>query len=71
MQAMESGVERVHLGSVTVEMETLLNYSGQGQCLEVMLNCDDDDDPEDWKMNKKKPLKNWALSRDLIVINDD
>ena len=70
VQAMELGVERVHLGSVTVEMETLLNYSGQGQCLEVMLNCDDDDDPEDWKMNKKKPLKNWALSRDWVVIND-
>ena len=71
VQAMESRVERVHLLELlTLEMETLVTYSGLGRCWEVNLDCCDDD-PEVWRVNLKEPLKNWALSRDWAVTTDN
>jgi len=69
VQAMESRVERVHMRSVTLEVETLVTYSGLGRCRLVTLDCCDND-PGLWRLNMKEPLKKWALSRDWAVIND-
>ena len=66
VQAMESGVEIVELTSITLEMETLVSYSGKGRCCEVELNCHDDD-PKMWRVNMKEPLKIWAMNRDWAV----
>ena len=39
VQAMESGVEDLNLGKeVTVDIEALIQYSGQGVCSSVRLN---------------------------------
>lgn len=71
VQAMESRVERVGLQElVTLEMETLVTYSGLGRCREVHLFCCDDD-RELWRVNLKEPFKNWALSRNWAVIRDN
>ena len=70
VQAMESRVERVHLlEPVTLEMETLVTYSGLGRWWGVTVGCCDDD-TELWRVNIKEPLKNWALSRDWTVTTD-
>ena len=70
VQAMESRVERVQLQDlVTLEMETLVTYSGLGRCWGVTVGCCDDD-TELWRVNIKEPLKNWALSRDWTVTTD-
>ena len=69
VQAMEAGVESVDLGNVTLDMETLVTYSGQGRCQKVTLFCGHmeglclrDEDPALW--NIKEALKIWAPSRD-------
>ena len=70
VQAMESRVERVQLQDlVTLEMETLVTYSGLGRWWGVTVGCCDDD-TELWRVNIKEPLKNWALSRDWTVTTD-
>ena len=72
VQAMESGVEELHLHSVTLDMETLVTYSGQGQCRQVEVSSflPHGDDPEMWRVNMKEPLKGWAVSRDWAVAID-
>ena len=68
VQAMEARVKTVHLGPDTLEMETLLTYSGQGLCCCLCV-----DNPA-WprvKINMKEPLKNWALSQDWAVTQDN
>ena len=69
VQAMESGVELLHLHSVTLEMETLVTYSGQGQCRQVSIFYHGGG-PEMWRVNMKEPLKGWAVSRDWAVAID-
>merc|ERR1719480_215693 len=67
--AMDSGVEVVDLRSVTLDMETLVTYNGQGRCGEVRLNCDYDEDPEMRRVNQG--LKIWGMrSRNWTVIDD-
>lgn len=71
VQAMESGVERVLLNSVTLDMETLETYSGQGRCWDVRLLWPARDGREMWRVNLKEPLKLWAVNRGWAVISDD
>ncbi len=75
VQAMESGVEKVRLKSVNFDIETLITYSGEGFCGQVVIdynydydpdyNYDDDYDPHRFR----EPLKNWAGLKDWAVID--
>ena len=67
---MESGVEEVELFAVTLDMETLVTYSGEGRCRQVRLECADDDDPGLWRVNVKEPLKIWAVNRGWAVTSE-
>ena len=67
VQALESSVEGVQLESVTLDMETMVTYSGQGRCREVRLFRGYNEDYEMWRVNLKEPLKCWAMSRDWAV----
>ena len=61
VQAMESGVEEVMLGGrVTLDIEALTEYSGQGVCREVELRND----------RYREELRTWAKTRSWIVIKD-
>ena len=66
VRAMESRLEKVHLGSeFEFDVETLVTYSGDGRCREVWLYFCDDEGGEDPKLlNLKERLKNWAMSKD-------
>ena len=65
VQAMESGVEEVRLGiEVTLDMEALAEYSGQGVCMEVTLLGDTAD-------RYRKELVTWARSRNWRVDADE
>ena len=56
MQAMEAGVEDVELsGEVTLDIEALAEYSGQGMCKKVKLFSKNE--------NYRKELWTWARSR--------
>ena len=67
VQAMESRVEEVDLGSVTFDVETLVTYSGDGRCREVWLFVGDDEGGKNLKLwNLKERLKNWAMSKDWM-----
>ena len=55
--AMESGVERVRLcGEVTLDIEALTEYSGQGRCWEVRLW-------DETVARNREELRTWAKSR--------
>ena len=61
VQAMESGVEEVMLGGrVTLDIEALTEYSGQGVCREVELRGD----------RYREEMRTWAKTRSWIVIKD-
>ena len=77
MQAMESGVKEVRLSDgVTLDMETLSKYSGQGQCRRVTLGnykgttYKDREELKVWNRYKKK-LKSWARSKKWRIYKDD
>ena len=64
VQAMETGVKRVELcGGVTLDMETLAEYSGQGACREVELY-------GDTAARYRGELVTWARSRNWRVDAD-
>ena len=44
---------------VTLEMETLVTYSGRGRCLQLSLNYDDDDDLYYTKMKIEIPASDF------------
>ena len=67
VQAMDSGVESLHLSTVTLKIDHLVTYSGQGQCRQVSLFAGED--PKMWRVNMKW-AKDWAMSRDWAVTND-
>ena len=57
---MESGVRRVWLQvDVTLDIEALTEYSGQGKCKVVGIFCDTMHDRESWS----EKLKTWATRR--------
>ena len=64
VQAMESGVEVMVLWSeVTLDIEALAEYSGQGECKEVVLIWDTRD-------RYRREMKTWARSKNWIVSRD-
>ena len=66
MQAMESRVERVVLhGEVTLDIEALAEYSGQGVCRTVMLQW------PDTMARYRQELVTWARSRNWRVDSDN
>ena len=63
---MESGVGRVELhGEVTLDIEALAEYSGQGVCRTVMLQW------PDTMARYRQELVTWARSRNWRVYPDD
>ena len=69
VQAMESGVVGVNLILVTLDMETMVTYSGRGRCWKLSLGCH----LYNTEMKNeplKEPLKCWAMCRDWEVIED-
>ena len=75
VQAMESGVENVVLGGeVTLDMEALTDYSGQGRCCMIMCiaNNPDNNDASDRNVNDAPDrnideLMTWARSRNWRI----
>jgi len=75
--AMESGVEVVTLRSVTLDMETLVTYNGQGRCGEMRLECDYNEDPEMRRVNQGLQIwarrsRNWkvtVIEDTMLLIN--
>ena len=64
VQAMESSVEEVVLGwDLTLDMEALAEYSGQGVCRQVLLSSDS-------VSRYQEELKTWARSRNWRVAQD-
>ena len=64
VQAMESGVEEVELrGEVTLDIRSLMEYSGQGKCSK--LGCCDDTVPR-----YREQLMSWASSNNWTVMID-
>ena len=64
VRAMESGVEKVRLiDKVTLEIRSLMEYSGQGECQEV--GCYDDT-----AARYRDKLRRWATSRNWVT-NDE
>ena len=65
MQAMESGVkEVVLLGDVTLDIEALTEYSGHGECGEVILNNDTAARYSEELMTWTEPFSgNWSGTR--------
>ena len=65
VQAMESGVEEVELRyKVTLDIEALTEYSGEGECREVELRGDDT------ATRYRDQLRTWARSKDWKVSQD-
>ena len=65
VQAMESRVEDVRLSSeVTLDIEALTQYSGQGVCKRVMLY---DDTAECTVDRYREELRTWARRRNWII----
>ena len=64
VQAMESHLEKVvlHKG-VTLDIEALMEYSGQGKCQEVVCYCDTSD-------RYKEQLAKWTTSRNWAVTSN-
>ena len=60
VQAMEAGVKWVMLGGLTLDMEALAEYSGQGVCSKVTLY-------DDTAARYRGELVTWARSRDWRV----
>ena len=75
VQAMESGVEKVRLKSVNFDVETLVTYSGEGFCGQVVIDYNYDYDPDynyedDYDPHRfREPLKDWAGLKDWAVID--
>ena len=66
VQAMESGVEKVELAeAVTLDIEALVEYSGQGVCRELEIW------PEDLEDRYKEELRKWARSKNWRVDDDN
>ena len=66
VQAMESGVEEVRLcGEVTLDIESLTEYSGKGVCSKLMLYYEAWDRSGDTRYREE--LKTWARSRNWRV----
>ena len=64
VQSMEAGVEKVKLfPEVTLDIEALAEYSGQGVCRYVRLLCDTAD-------RYREELSTWARNRDWRVSQD-
>ena len=69
VQAMESGVQEVRLcGEVTLDIESLTQYSGQGACSKLMLYYEAWDRSGDTRYREE--LKTWARSRNWKVAQD-
>ena len=63
---MESGVRRVWLQvDVTLDIEALTEYSGQGKCKVVGIFCDTMHDRDSWR----EKLKTWATKLENWKIN--
>ena len=76
VQAMESGVERVLWGGVTLDIQAFIEYSGQGVCRNVELQDDTMDRCKDelvtwagsrkWRIHVDEDyLRNWSIIRKL------
>ena len=61
---MESGVELVELGDVTLDIRVLIEYNGQGKCW--MVEC-----YRDTANRYREQLRTWAKSRNWQVTRDD
>ena len=64
VQAMESRVKMVWLDTVTLDIETLTEYSGQGVCREVWLM-------DDTAATYREEMRTWARSRKWRLMQDD
>ena len=63
VQAMESGMEELRLNDVTLDIEALTEYSGEGECREVELW-------NDTATRYREQLRTWARSKDWKVSQD-
>ena len=70
VRAMETRVEAVELGDLTLEMETLTKYSGHGKCNKVM--SDGESDLYDFLGAKyREELRSWATSKGWYVYDTE
>ena len=70
VRAMETRVEAVELGDLTLEMETLTKYSGHGKCNKVM--SDGESDFYDFLGAKyREELRSWATSKGWYVYDSE
>ena len=68
---MESGVERVRLyGELTLDIEALTKYSGQGRCWEVRLDRPVKEMEMDTAASYREELRTWARVRNWKVPMD-